>query len=57
MRQEAAMAIPTRQDLAKMLAALPYSVMLQVATELIEMNQDPEYDRKPGTTGQKWWSG
>jgi len=40
---------PTRTDLAKMLATLPYSVMMQVAKELVEMNQDPEYDRKPNT--------
>ncbi len=40
---------PTREDLAKMLAAMPYGVLVQVATELVEMNQDPEYDRHPDT--------
>jgi hypothetical protein len=43
------MTAPTRQDLAKMLATLPYGVLVQVATELVEMNQDPEYDRKVNT--------
>jgi hypothetical protein len=40
---------PTREDLAKMLAAMPYGILVQVATEMVEMNQDPEYDRKVST--------
>lgn len=40
---------PTRKDLAKMLAAMPYGVLAQVAQELVEMNQDPEYDRNVST--------
>jgi hypothetical protein len=43
------MTTPTRKDLAKMLAAMPYGVLAQVAKELVEMNQDPEYDRHPGS--------
>jgi len=43
------MTTPTRKDLAKLLAVLPYAEMVQVAKELVEMNQDPEYDRKPNT--------
>jgi hypothetical protein len=43
------MATPTRQDLAKILATLPYGVLVQVATELVEMNKDPDFDRKVDT--------
>lgn len=43
------MTTPTRRDLAKMLAALPYGVLAQVAQELVEMNEDKEFDRNPRT--------
>jgi len=40
---------PTRKDLAKILATLPYSLMVEVAKELVEMNQEEEYNRHPET--------
>jgi hypothetical protein len=40
---------PTRKDLAKILATLPYGVLAQVAKELVEMNQDEECNRRPDT--------
>lgn len=40
---------PTRKDLAKILATLPYGVLLQVATELVQMNAEEEYNRHPET--------
>jgi hypothetical protein len=43
------MTTPTRKDLAKILATLPYGVLAEVGKELVEMNQDPEYDRHPDT--------
>ena len=43
------MITPTRKDLAKVLASLPYGVLATVAKELVEMNQDPECNRHPET--------
>ena len=43
------MTIPTRKDLAVMLATMPYGVLADVAKELVEMNQDPEFNRHPET--------
>jgi hypothetical protein len=43
------MTIPTRGDLAKLLATMPYGVLASVAKELVEMNQDPECNRHPET--------
>lgn len=43
------MTTPTRKDLAKILATLPYGVLAEVAKELVEMNQDPEINRHPET--------
>lgn len=43
------MAIPTRKDLAVMLATIPYGVLAQVAKELVEMNQDADCNRHPET--------
>jgi hypothetical protein len=43
------MTTPTRKDLAKILATLPYGVLAQVAKELVEMNQDQECNRHPET--------
>lgn len=40
---------PTRNDLAKILATLPYGTLAAVAKELVEMNQDPDYNRHPET--------
>lgn len=40
---------PTRKDLAKILATLPYGVMLEVAKELVQMNEEEEYNRHPET--------
>jgi len=40
---------PTRKDLAKILAALPYGILAEVAKELVEMNQDSEFNRHPET--------
>lgn len=34
------MTTPTRKDLAKILATMPYGVLLEVAQELHEMNAD-----------------
>lgn len=41
---------PTRKDLAKILATLPYGVLAEVAKELVEMNQDADCNRHPETT-------
>lgn len=43
------MAIPTRKDLAQILATMPYGVLATVAKELVEMNQDEECNRHPET--------
>jgi hypothetical protein len=40
---------PTRKDLAKVLAALPYGVLAAVAKEMVEMNHDPDCNRHPET--------
>lgn len=40
---------PTRKDLAKILATLPYGVMLDVAKEMVQMNEEEEYNRHPET--------
>lgn len=41
---------PTRKDLANILATLPYGVLLQVASELVQMNEEEEYNRHPENT-------
>lgn len=44
------MATPTRIELAKLLATMSFGVLLGVAKELVEMNQDAECNRHPETT-------
>jgi hypothetical protein len=44
------MTTPTRKDLAKILATLPYGVLAQVAKELVEMNaEESGCNRHPET--------
>lgn len=41
--------MPTRKDLATILATLPYGVLAAIAKEMVEMNQDSECNRHPET--------
>ncbi|WP_130228897.1 hypothetical protein [Bradyrhizobium sp. Leo121] len=43
------MTAPTKKDLAKMLSEMPYGPLLEIAKELVEMNQEPEFNRHPET--------
>jgi hypothetical protein len=44
------MTTPTRKDLAKILATLPYGVLAEIAKELVEMNaEESGCNRHPET--------
>lgn len=44
------MTIPTKKDLAKILATLPYGVLAEIAKELVEMNgEESGCNRHPET--------
>lgn len=43
------MTVPTRTELARILATIPYTALVEIAKELVEMNEDAELNRHPET--------